>query len=156
MKTITIAIDRSAVLDEVAKTTAYIGGMGISEEAPNAYEKVSTTDENDEMLNRFWGEACSLVVTELQERLTGVTMQEIDTNSGLTLELTMPEQYSDAMTESVRYSLWSCLVQTVVAKWTQMLGMEASGTYAAGATAMLTDAVRKLLYKQPPTMVEPT
>ena len=56
MATITkdIQISKARVLDEVAKTTAYIGSKAVSEQDPGAYDRISAIDANREQLERYW------------------------------------------------------------------------------------------------------
>ena len=53
----TLTVNKADVLKEVNKTTGYIGTK--MEEDKAAYGRIATTEENEEILDRLWDEACT-------------------------------------------------------------------------------------------------
>lgn len=61
MTNVSFSINKSNVLNEVAKTTAYSGAKMVGDEG--AYERIFATASDKEMLERFWTE-CQISVCE--------------------------------------------------------------------------------------------
>lgn len=61
MNLVLIQIDRDYILDEVARTTAYIGSKAITEQDKEAFERISTIQEDEAQLKRFYDEALAKV-----------------------------------------------------------------------------------------------
>ena len=50
-----LSISKSAVFNEVAQTTSYTGAK--MDDDANAYERITTVDEDQSELKRFWDES---------------------------------------------------------------------------------------------------
>lgn len=139
-----IQISKARVLDEVAKTTAYIGQKAMSQQNPDAYNRIATTDANREQLNRYWMEACSGASQVLDHWLSGQTSQvlshhpEIDTSHDYHVTLALPTNWNFAYLPTVQEVLMSYLVNSVVAAWL-LITLPAQAT----AYAALADGAKK-------------
>jgi hypothetical protein len=77
MQDITLTINKSKVWHEVAKATSYTGAKMVTGDDPGAYDRIFTTDEDREMMERYWVEACSLATSQLREWVKVVERYEL-------------------------------------------------------------------------------
>ena len=69
MRDIRISINRDEVYEEVAKTTAYIGGKSLDANGKSLYDQVFVTDADREMLEGYWNAAINDVSVALDSIL---------------------------------------------------------------------------------------
>lgn len=141
---VVLTVDRRGVYDEVAKTTEYTGAKMDDE---LAYETVSTTEEDEVMLERFWDECKSALCNSLKRML----VKEEETKNGvyeLTLELS--SAFNNALTQSMQRSLFSFFVMNITAKWYAFTNKGEATGYATQAATCIEDIMRKALFKRKP------
>ena len=138
-------INKAEVLREVAKTTSYTGAKMKEDDA---YERIFTTRDDEEMLERYWDESKSAACNILKEFVIGYN--EID-NALFALNLKFSKSFDKNLLESMRASLFSFFVMSITAKWFTMSNKEEAEGYAATAAAHLEDFMRKAYYKKKPT-----
>lgn len=152
MKQVTITIKKKDVMDEVAKATSYTGAKAVGD--PKAYDRIFTTDEDRQALERFWCESCGVVTQQLKGFLLGVSGGQPTSNATLVADyvanLEMSEAYDDNLTESITMSLSSYCVNSITAKWYMYTNKGESEAYMAVAQASLEDAAQKLWYRKRP------
>lgn len=147
---IALTIDKGDVMREVAVTTAYTGAkMGTDE---NATERISTVDEDENHLERFWEESR----TDICQELIGIVAFEGMTGERVgkphyELRLEVSKSFDEALLPSMRVSLFSYFVQNIVAKWYIYTNKNEAGEYADKAATLLDDIHRKAVYKKKPT-----
>lgn len=146
MTTFTINIDKAGVLEEVAKTTSYIGKKKDDKQDTGAYDRIFTTDADNEMLERFWQEACSEVACLLRPFIAGT----INTD-GFTVLLDMPKAFDMELKDTINKSLRSYIVNEIVGKWSLLTNKEEINDYKRMASVYLADAKSKLFYRKRPT-----
>lgn len=141
-------IKKAFVYDEVAKLTAYIG----SKVNVDDYDKIFTTDDDRELLERFWREACNSILDEfkhLLKRVSDPNVQTVDITEVWSIVLEMPNNYDDAATLSITSSLNSFCVNLIASKWLSIMNSELSTIYEAKAKYN-GDEARRLIYKRLP------
>ena len=150
----TITIDKAQVLHEVAKATAYTGVKMMGDD-PTAYDRISTTDEDREILERYWVEACSLATDTLKPWLSSVEPQPIhhgvDIQTDYEVTLALSDRYDSNLTDAVQSALLSFFVATILSKWYRLTNKGETEAYANEATALLQSVEDKLYYKKAPT-----
>lgn len=130
METITLTISHAGVLDEVKKTTAYIGGK---QDGGKAYDTVFVADADTEMLSRFLDEARADVCGEMRQHLT-----EAESKDGAdSFTLSLSSFYNGAMTAAAGKDLFSFYVTSAVGKWLSVIGHGEAGAYTTQAAACL-------------------
>lgn len=77
MKEIELSVNKANVYTEVAKTTAYTGSK--MQDDKEAYSRIFATDEDREMLERFWVEACNGATELLKQFIVTVSDQPMST-----------------------------------------------------------------------------
>lgn len=143
----TLTIKKQDVLDEVAKTTAYIGAKMAGGDGTE-YDRISTTDEDAEMLERYWQE-CRATVTGA---LRSVMESEEETADGtFSLVLDLSSAWSKELRYTMETSLFSFFVAGIASKWQMLTDKQDVEGYAALAAASLEDVKQKAFHKKKPT-----
>lgn len=148
MKRELFQITKNETFQEIAKTTSYAGAKMKGD--VSAYDRIFTTDEDKEMLERFWNESKNTVANKLKK----VFVAETDYNGIYTLELDLSNSFDENLIESMHRSLFSFFVLNITAKWYTLTNKEEVERYAATAASSLEDFLHKAFYKKKP--VRPT
>lgn len=147
MTEIELQVSRKAVYEEVAKTTSYTGSKMLDDDT--AYDRIFTTDEDQEMLERFWNECRA----EIAQRLVGLVSEEKMSDDGdtYTLCLDLSGSFDTALQPSMQLSLFGYFVQSLAAKWYGFTNKGETDKNSLQATALLEDVREKAYYKKKPT-----
>lgn len=144
MANITLTINKERVYEEVAKTTSYTGAKM---EEETAYDRIFTTDEDKEMLERFWNESKNIICNSLKR----VLVNEQEQDGEFILSLSLSSLFDVSLTESMQSSLFSFFVMNITSKWYTFTNKAEAVSYATEAVACLDDIHRKAFYKKKPT-----
>lgn len=142
---ITINIDKQSVFDEVNKTSGYIGAK--SQDLAQ-YDRTALVQANDEQLDRFWDEACSLATTTLAQWL----MSDGSDDDHYNVVLRPSAAWNNALQSSVEMSLKGYLVNSILAKWLMIVGSTQVDGYAKLASSQLADVEVKMYQLTAPTL----
>lgn len=152
---IQLTVSKSNVFNEVAKTTAYVGKKMPGEE--NVYERISTTDADREMLERFWNEAAATASAALRHDLanTGTLPVEhgVDLSRDYSIALGLAVGFNDALVDTMQATLYSYFVNSILSKWFMIANKEEAASYATAAAGMLDDVVRMTYQRRRPTRI---
>ena len=171
---ITLSVNKEDVMKEVAITTAYTGGK-MADNDENALHLISTVDEDEKHLERFWEESRSDICQELIGLVTfegmvsnlstlsyepeqpvqplpaSKELLSLQTKTHYELRLDVSKSFDEALLPSMNLSLFSYFVQNIVAKWYIYTNKNEAGEYADKAVTLLDDIHRKAVYKKKPT-----
>ncbi len=159
-------------MQEVAVTTAYTGGKMDNDE--NALHRISTVDEDENHLERFWEESRADICQELIglvtfegmvrsiikpidptdpvfPRATAIEQPGLLQKQHYELRLDVSKSFDEALLPSMKLSLFSFFVHSIVAKWYIYTNKGEAGDYADKASTLLDDIHRKAVYKKKPT-----
>ncbi len=159
-------------MQEVAVTTAYTGGKMDNDE--NALHRISTVDEDENHLERFWEESRADICQELIglvtfegmvrsiikpidptdpvfPRATAIEPPGLLQKQHYELRLDVSKSFDEALLPSMKLSLFSFFVHSIVAKWYIYTNKGEAGDYADKASTLLDDIHRKAVYKKKPT-----
>lgn len=154
MQEVTITIDKAKVMHEVAKASAYTGVKMMGDD-PTAYDRISTTDEDREILERYWVEACTLLTNTLKPWLSAVGDQPIhhcvDIENDYEATLSLSGRYNTALTNSIILALTSYFIAVILSKWYRLTNKGESEAYGNEAAALLQSVEERLYYKKAPT-----
>lgn len=153
--TINIQVSKARVMDEVLKTTAYIGSKAVSEQDPGAYERVTAITANREQLDRYWMEACTAASLLLDHWMVSVASQvlthhpELDNDYRATLAMptNWPSQYASTLHEA----LISYMVNHIVSKWLLIVLPAQAEAYASLASGAAAQVEQLMLVRKRPT-----
>lgn len=143
---ITLSISKEDVMQEIAVTTAYTGGK--MDNDMKALHRISTVDEDENHLERFWEESRADICQEL---IGLVTLEGMEDGKHYELKLDVSKSFDEALLPSMKLSLRSFFVHNIVAKWYIYTNKGEAGDYADKATTILDDIHRKAVYKKKPT-----
>lgn len=110
MITVVLTVNKDAVYQEVAKTTAYTGAK--MKDEPQAYDRIPVIDADKVQLDRFWREACH-TATQLFMPFLVTTEQNVD----YVATLQMSSSYDVNLNDSVQGALGSMFVNHLIRKW---------------------------------------
>lgn len=149
MKNINITVSKDDVLEEVGRTTAYIGSKKV-ENKKEEYERISTTEADGGMLERFWMESCDALVNLLRRFVASISSSASE-GKNFELTLSMSDRFDTNLVSSINSSAFSFFVNSIIAKWSEITNKQESSEYANNATAMLQDIKTKVFTKVKPT-----
>jgi hypothetical protein len=147
---ITLNIIKADVYKEVAKTTSYTGSKMMHDD--EAYDRIFTTDEDRQMLERFWTEACNGATEEFKQFILEVS-DPTGTDYEVTLELS--SSFDKNLKSSIETSLFSYFVNSIISKWNKFANKGESESYATDADAAMLDVRSKIFFKKKPKRVVP-
>lgn len=146
---VTIMIDRTAVFDQVARTTGYAGAKLIDRDE-HAYERLSTTEADEALLVRFWQESRDCLCLALRRLIEAEGMEAEEYR----LDLCLSEAFDEALQPSVAAGVEAYFVNSVTARWMALVDRDKASEHVAAASHILTDIQRKVLCKRPPRRPE--
>ena len=141
---VTLTIDKESVYEEVAQTTSYTGAKMDDEDA---YERIFTTDDDKSMLERFWNESKNTIANSLKR----ILLNEQETDGTYSLQLDLSSSFDEALTDSMRRSLFSFFVMNITAKWYTFTNKQEATGYASEAATYIDDIMRKAFFKKKPS-----
>ncbi len=152
-----LTVSKRAVMEEVMKTAEYAGAKTVGDEG--AYVRIMAADEDAEMLERFWTEACDSVTDTAKGRIGVVAAQFAggcpDPDNDYVLKLVMPEEFNGALEGSMGTLLFNYIVQSVTAKWFALAGAPLAEVTDKAASMTLGAFVRMLHERMPPHRTKP-
>ena len=137
----TFTINKSDVLEEVAKQTAYVGAKTILSDGRTAYEQIFTTSDDYTMLERFWNEALSFTTGSLKKYMSAAPTF---VNSILTVTLELPARYDTTQNETVQKSLFSYFANYITSKWMAIANKTDAEYYEKYANENMKDVLQKI------------
>lgn len=152
---VTLSVTKSAVMNEVAKQTSYIGMKITTADGSNAYDQVFTTNDDYAMLERYWREAVDAVTANLRKFVKTVSpipaSQSVDAEEVFTVVLSMPTRYDNNQTGTVQTALFSYFTHLITSKWLAVAHKEDAEYYERIATEKMREILYKIYYKKPVT-----
>lgn len=142
---ITLTVNQKSVLNEVAQTTSYTGAK--MDDDANAYERISTVDEDTSELQRFWDESRAEVAQTFIRMLVSEGMADGEYN----LKLNVSASFDTALLPSMQLGLFSYFVQSIAAKWYVFTNKKEAGEAANVGKGILDEVREKAFYKKKPT-----
>ena len=149
MTDVTLAVEKNKVYDEVAKTTSYTGAKMQGDD--KAYERIFTTDEDQQMLERFWTEASNAATEQLKQFLE----INLSDSSCYKVQLELSSSFETQLQASIETSLFSFFVAVIVGKWYKFTNKSEAESYTNEAVGMIEDVMQKIYFKKKPKRVIP-
>lgn len=156
MEIITLSVNKEDVMHDIAVTTSYTGAKMDNDE--KALHRISTVDEDETHLERFWEESradlCQeLIGLVLDEGMKGASEDASRDQQDCRYEMRLEVSgaFDRALLPSMMLSLRSFFVHSIVAKWYVYTNKAEAVEYADKAVTLLDDIHRKALYKKRPT-----
>lgn len=150
-------INKANVFTEVAKTTSFLG----IKKSPDGslYEQIFTTDDDRQMLERFWNESANVLTQLFKSFIVSVSpttqAHGIDLSANYTVVLSLPSSYDDSLDGSISSSMFSFVVNYIVSKWLKFLDKDEAALYGQESLSMLEDIKSKIFFRKKPTRTNP-
>ena len=141
---ITLTLSQSDVFTEVAQTASYTGSK--MDDDPKAYDRITTVDEDQSELQRFWDESRAEVAKAFKRQLVSDGMEE----GTYSLVLDVPVAFDEALLPGMQSGLRSFFVQSITAKWFGYTNKKEAGVYAEAAKTCLDEVREKALHRKMP------
>lgn len=145
MQKVEITINKSDVYEEVAKTSAYIGGKSIDANGNNLYDQVFVTSEDKEMLERFWNGAIASLTYVLDSVLIQAIEDEDEGN--LTMILGMTNNFKMALKDALLSTSVEYMENKIIGEWCAITDKTETEQYAGQASALLLQ-VSNIIHKR--------
>lgn len=142
---ITLQISKTAVLNEVAQTTAYSGAKMDDDE--KAFDRIGVVDEDNTELQRFWDESRAEVAQTFIRMLASEGMN----GDNYELKLNVSVSFDDSLLPSMVLGLFSYFVQSITAKWYVFTNKKEAGAFDERGNTLLQEVKEKAYYKKMPT-----
>ncbi len=158
MTAILLIVRKKDVMSEVSKTTAYIGAKATGDET--AYYRIATSKGDEEMLERFWSEACAAATNSLKHWIsTGAGMPGTGIPAAdeedFALSLDMPGNFNAALADTMQGELANYAVQSILSKWLPLAGSDEAEQYATLAGATMAGIIQMGYTRRRPYKAEP-
>lgn len=154
MKSLYLSVQKSSVLAEVAKTTAYVGAKTAGPDGANIYDTVFTTNDDAVMLERFFREAKSALTGALKRWITGITETPADAQAnpaevfGITLIVT--NRFEEALASSLNAEVFTFFVNYITAQWFAFTNRSDVEWYRGRVADNLREIQQKICFKNKP------
>lgn len=142
---VTLTIDKTAVLNEVAQTAEYTGDKIAGDEA--AYDRIRIVEDNAAELNRFWDESRAEVAKTFVKMLVSEGMKSNNYN----LVLDVSSAFDNALEPSMQLGLFSYFVQSIVGRWYVYTNKSEAAAFVERGNQLLSEVKEKAFFKKKPT-----
>lgn len=150
MKQISIKLSKSAILDEVALTTEYLGAKNAVQKE-GLYDRVATISHDRELLDRLFTDVFGVITGKFREFI--IEMDTFDEGASLTLNLS--NAYDDSFTASVRDDIHGGMVKGVASEWLRFTYPEESNFWMDESEKLIERAHAKLCHRRKPRRAAP-
>lgn len=148
MQKLNISINRDKVYEEVAKTTAYIGGKNLDANGKSLYDQVFVTKADREMLEGFWHDAIGDVSAALESVLV---TEKSDSDEEETFGLQVSTLFKGSLAKTLESTAFSYVVNKIVAEWCLVVSKDKAEDYLSKANALLVKMDTILYMRKRPT-----
>ena len=148
MRDIRISINKDEVYEEVAKTTAYIGGKNLDANGKSLYDQMFVTDADRDMLEGYWNAAINDVSVALDSVLA---YQNSDSGEEETFGLRVSNLFKESLVKTLETTAFSYVVNKVVAEWCLVVSKDKAEDYLSKANALLVKMDAILYMRKRPT-----
>lgn len=145
-----ILIRKSLVVDEVKKTSAYIGKKLTNADDPGAFERVALVDANEEQLDRYWTEACSAATLALSHWQIIVKEQPVHAGDDYNVTLRLPDNWNATLGSSLQAAVASYLENMMLTQWLMLVDRADVESHTALAARAMAEVGRIILERVRP------
>ena len=143
---ITLTTSLSAVLAQVAQSSAYTGGKREEmpkAEDPEALDRIGTVDEDENELTHFFHEARIPLVNIFAKNIVfdGLLLEGVGAGDTYNLVLEVHDGFNTALLPAMNYNLFDYFVKSILAAWYVYTHREDVENYA-GMSAALLDSIK--------------
>lgn len=145
MKYIRFVINKRDIFDEVSQFTAYTGGKSSQADA-DFYNRVATIAEDSPLLDRYWRDACAMILERLRDFVTDSEIK----NDSLFIELGVGNSFDEGDAAVIEDSLCSALSSSVTAAWFRITCPERKQEWEEETSKSTERLLSKLCHRKAP------
>lgn len=142
---VTLTISREEVFGEVAVVTGYTGAKSVSEDGNNAYDHVSTIDEDHPELRRFYDQCRSELADYFSTTLIAEGFRS--DNDTYDFSISEPKSFNLALQPTMQIAMFNYFVYGIIWRWYMYVNKEEAAAYSEKATAYLDSLHSKSIKK---------
>lgn len=142
---ITFELTRSDIYTEVEKTSAYVGDKMIGQE--DAYQRIRATDENRELLQRYFNEALS----EVTQIIKGFYESTRNIGDIVCIDLSVPNNFDQRLEKDIENTMFSFFVNFILSRWFIITNKEEATIYIQETDNLKKELQQKLYARRRPT-----
>lgn len=147
---VTLTISREEVFGEVAVVTGYTGAKMVSEDGNNAFDHISTIDEDHPELRRFFDQCRSELADYFASTLVSEGLESDDDTYNFVIS--EPSTFNTALQPSMQIAMFNYFVYGIIWRWYLYVNKEEAAAYSEKATAYLeslhSKSIKKLLTRK--------
>lgn len=144
MKQLQIRVARDRVYEEVSKTTSFDGAK--KDAGDGIYERVMTTQDDRQMLARYFDEAAQAAETALSD----IPMSNETTDGQWCVTLFLPDAFNLNAAQSINNDVFSYFCESIIGRWYSSAMPADSERHAVLAAGFMQDALRKIWFRGAP------
>lgn len=144
MKTLNYNITKEAILNEASLLSAYAGLK--NPDGEKIFSRVALSDEDNELLTRFWTEMTGKVTDCLQSLIKSSVADE----NSFTIELELSNSYDENLNGSVENDLTMAIANGVTGSWFSLSLPDKASEWKALSESLLLRAFKKLCHRRRP------
>lgn len=161
---VTLTVQKYYVYGDVQMYSSYSGAK-LTDQDTSAYNRIRSTDDDRQLLERFWMEACNGATDQLRPFLirlirttndpstepTGTPQRTMDLADNYSVELDLSTGFDvTALRDSVEGSLHTYFVNYIISRWYQFANKDEAEKYGTNAAAAMDDVMRKIYSRKKP------
>lgn len=146
-----IPIKKTTVYEEIAKITSYIGASSVDDAGTPIYDRVATTEYDNELLNPLFESACSSVALAAQRFFVCIN----STSDGIDIKLDMPSNYIGDYNYTLVANATNHVICSIIAQWFTVRHKTEVDTYTSKAVQHLNEFSNTLFHRRAPRRTEP-
>ena len=151
-----IDIKKSVIYNEVSKISSYIGAKRIDADQA-VYERVFSTEDDRELLERYWRETKSSLVEVFGRWLYSVNdsgnSQVVDDAEVWSVILHMPDTFKKEFIYAIDEDAHSFMINEILFRWLAVSEPKEAEYYKALSESKKRDITKKLLYRTRPIYI---
>jgi len=142
-----ITIQKGDVYTEVARLSSYTGDR-MPEDA-TAYGRMFITEQDSELLEPYWDEACSAITSTLQPFFSSVE----EGSEKYSVSMALPSNWDPLLKDGLKSSIRGYFIRMLTAKWYKITNRTDVEAVMSDAIALLADIHHKVYSRTRTTIV---
>ena len=147
MKSISISLAKSEILEDVSLNTAYTGAKSSDDKA---YNRVATIPQDDPLLSKFWIETGGRVIDQLKEFVVSSSLDE--EKFRMTLEVS--GAFEESLEPTVKDDIHAAVTAGVMTRWLRYTYPDKATEWESHTTYLLGSVLSKLCHRRRPLRIK--
>lgn len=137
-----IELKKDTIFTEVNKQTSYEGAKADA----TLYDKVRAKSHDRAMLERWWSDACGLIVTMCVPYVINIEGFDVSSNDTIGISLSLPSNWNTKQWDVLKTTAQDIVCEYLLQQWHLLLNMEAQAKVSAEKITSATAKMAVALY----------